>query len=152
MTSKERVLERERQRGRAAAREVQTKAPDMNGTELYAVDDRIPRFKAACEKMNMLDRPVGFVCKSSAGRVVRLLQPYDSTIYTQEPEELPAQWGFVWSTDPAKALPFIALSTSPYNTGDCCTHEGKTWRSGQDNNVWAPGTVGVKWEEVVSNG
>lgn len=148
MTSKERVLERERQRGRAAAREVQTKAPDMNGTELYAVDDRIPRFKAACEKMNMLDRPVGFVCKSSAGRVVRLLQPYDSTIYTQEPEELVAQWGFVWSTDPAKALPFIALSTSPYNTGDCCTYDGKTWRSGQDGNVWAPGTVGVKWEEV----
>jgi hypothetical protein len=152
MTSKERVLERERQRGRAAAREVQTKAPDMNGTELYAVDDRIPAFKAACAKMNMLGRLLGFVCKSSAGRVVRLLQPYDSTIYTREPEELPAQWGFVWSTDPAKALPFIALSTSPYNTGDCCTYDGKTWRSGQDNNVWAPGTVGVKWEEVASNG
>ena len=148
MTSKERVLERERQRGRAAAREVQSKAPDMNGTELYAVDDRIPDFKAACAKMNMLDRLPGFVCKSSAGRVVRLLQRYDSTIYTQEPEELPAQWGFVWSTDPAKALPFIALSTSPYNTGDCCTHDGKTWRSGQDGNVWAPGTIGVKWEEV----
>lgn len=148
MTSKERVLERERQRGRAAAREVQTKAPDMNGTELYAVDDRIPDFKAACAKMNMLGRLPGFVCKSSAGRVVRLLQPYDSTIYTQEPEELPAQFGFVWSKDPAKALPFIALSTSPYNTGDCCTHDGKTWRSGQDGNVWTPGTVGVKWEEV----
>ena len=148
MTSKERVLERERQRGRAAAKEVQTRAPEMNGTELYAVDDRIPNFKAACAKMNMLDRLPGFVCKSSAGRVVRLLQRYDSTIYTQEPEELPAQWGFVWSTDPAKALPFIALSTSPYNTGDCCTHDGKTWRSGQDGNVWAPGTIGVKWEEV----
>jgi hypothetical protein len=149
MTSKERVLERERQRGRAAAKEVQTKAPDMNGTELYAVDDRIPRFLAACAKMNMLERRVGFVCKSTAGRVVRLLQKYDSDVFTQEPEELPAQWGFVWSSDPVKALPFIALSTSPYNTGDCCTHEGKTWRSGQDNNVWAPGTVGVKWEEVV---
>ena len=148
MTSKERVLERERDRGREDAREVQKKAPQMNGTELYDVDDRIPHFKAACAKMNMLERPVGFVCKSSAERVVRLLQPYDSSIYTQEPEELPAQWGFVWSTDPAKALPFIALSTSPYNTGDCCTYDGKTWRSGQDNNVWAPGTVGVRWEEV----
>ena len=146
MTSKERVLERERQRGRVAAQEVQTKAPEMTGTELYAVDDRIPRFRAACAKMNMLDRPVGFVCLSPAGRVVRLLQPYDSDVFTQAPEELPAQWGFVWSTDPAKALPFVAISTSPYNTGDCCTHEGQTWRSGQDGNVWAPGTPGVKWE------
>ena len=148
MTSKERVLNRERQRGRVAAQEVQAKAPEMTGTEIYAVDDRIPRFRAACAKMNMLDRLPGFVCKSTAGRVVKLIQPYDSDVFTQEPEELPAQFGFVWSTDPAKALPFISLSTSPYNTGDCCTHEGKVWRSGQDGNVWAPGTTGVKWEDL----
>ena len=104
--------------------------------------------------MNMLERKAGFVCRSTAGRVVRLLQPYDSTIYTDEPEELPAQWGFAWSTDPAKALPFIAVSTSPYMTGDCCTYDGHVWRSGQDNNVWEPGSVGVKWEDLgeVSNG
>ena len=148
MTSKERVLERERQRGRAAAQEVQTKAPEMTGTELYAVDDCIPRFAAACAKMNMLERPVGFVCKSTAGRVVRLLQPYDSTIYTQEPEELPAQWGFVWSTDPAKALPFVAISTSPFNTGECCTEDGVVYRSKMDNNVHAPSAYPDGWEEL----
>lgn len=148
MTSKERVLERERQRGYEAAKVVQTNAESMTGTELYAAEDRIPSFKAACAKMNMLDRPVGFVCRSTEGRVVKLLQNYDSTIYTQEPEELVAQWGFKWSTDPAKARPFIALSTSPYNTGDCCTYDGKTWRSGQDGNVWEPGTPNILWEEV----
>ena len=150
MTNQEYVLETMKRSGRLAAQAVQAKAAEMTGTELNAEDAYIPRFRAACAKMNMLERSVGFVCKSTAGRVVRLLQPYDSTIYTQEPEELPAQFGFVWSTDPAKALPFIALSTSPYNTGDCCTHEGKVWRSGQDGNVWAPGTPGVKWEEVTS--
>lgn len=148
MTSKERVLERERQRGRVAAQEIQTKSPEMTGTELYAADDRIPRFAAACVKLNMLERPVGFVCKSTAGRVVRLLQVYDSTIYTQEPEELPAQWGFVWSTDPAKALPFVAISTSPYNTGECCTEDGKTYRSKYDGNVHAPSAWPDGWEEV----
>lgn len=150
MTSKERVLERERQRGRVAALEVQEKAPGMTGTELYAVDDRIPCFAEAVKRMNMLDRPVGFVCKSSAGRVVKLLQPsYDSTIYTQEPEELSAQWGFVWSTDPNKALPFISVATSPYNTGECCTENGKTYASLIDNNVWAPSAYPQGWEEVV---
>lgn len=146
MTSKERVLERERQRGRFAAQEIQTKAPEMTGTELYAVDDRIPRFAVACVKLNMMERPVGFVCKSTAGRVVRLLQPYDSTIYTQEPEELPAQWGFAWSTDPAKALPFVAMSTSPYNTGECCTENGVAYRSTIDNNVWSPSEYSAGWE------
>ena len=137
-----------RRYGRTAAQAVQDKSPEMTGTELNGEGDYIPAFAAACERMNMLERPVGFVCKSTAGRVVRLLQVYDSAVYTAEPEELSAQWGFVWSTEPAHALPFIALSTSPYNTGDCCTHEGHVWRSGQEGNVWAPGTVGVSWEDL----
>lgn len=148
MTSKERVLMRERDRGRVEAQEVQARASDMTGTELNGVDDRIPWFSAAAARMNMMERPVGFVCKSSAGRVVKLLQPYDSTIYTQEPEELPAQWGFVWSHDPAKAKPFIALSTSPYNMGDCCTENGITYRSKIDGNVHAPSAYPAGWEQV----
>ena len=127
---------------------LQEQADSLTGTELNGEADYIPDFAAACEKMNMLERPVGFVCKSTAGRVVKLLQVYDSTVYIQEPEELPAQWRFVWSTDPAKALPFISLATSPYATGDCCTHEGHVWRSGQDNNTWAPGTVNIDWEDL----
>lgn len=148
MTAKERVLQRERQRGYESAKVVQNNADMMTGTELYAVDDRIPTFKAAVAKMNMLDRPVGFVCKSSAGRVVRLLQVYDSDIYTQEPEELPAQWGFKWSTDPAKALPFVAISTSPYMMGDCCSVDGVVYRSAMDNNVWSPVGYPSGWEVV----
>lgn len=141
-------MNRERQRGYEAAKVVQANADSMTGTELYAVDDRIPRFAAACTKMNMLDRPIGFTCLSTAGRVVRLIQPYDSTVYTQEPEELPAQWGFKWSTDPQKALPFIAISTSPYNTGECCSVDGTVYRSTMDNNVWNPLDYPSGWEEV----
>ena len=152
MTSKERVLERERQRGRTAALEVQERSPDMTGTELNAVDDRIPRFRAAIENQNMLVRSAGFVCRSTAGRVVRLLQPYDSTIYTQEPEELPAQFGFVWSTDPTKALPFVSISTSPYAKGDCCLDKfGTPKRSIINNNIWSPDTNPEFWEGVENN-
>lgn len=91
---------------------------------------------------------VAIVRRSSSGRVVRLIQTCDSDTYPAEPEELPAQWQFVWSTDPKKALPFISLATSPYATGDCCTYEEHVWRSGQDTNTWAPGTVGVQWEDL----
>ena len=148
MTSKEKVLKREYDRGRMAALGVQEKAPGMTGTELNAVDDRIPRFTAAIKKQNMLTRSAGFVCKSSAGRVVKLLQPYDSDIFTQEPEELTAQWGFVWSQDPDKALPFVAISTSPYMEGDCCTENGNVYRSKNDNNVHAPSAWPQGWEAV----
>ncbi len=146
MTERELILDTMRRMGKTIATAVQEKAEGMTGTELNAEDSYIPGFRAACAKMNMLERPVGFVCKSTAGRVVKLLQPYDSTVYTQEPEELPAQYGFVWSTDPEKALPFVALSTSPYNKGECCTDEGKTYRSKMDGNVWKPSDYPDGWE------
>lgn len=137
-----------RDSARNAALYLQTRAENMTGTELYASAEYIPAFAAVIASGNMLDRPAGFVCRSSEGRVVRLIQPYDSTIYPGEPETLPAQWGFKWSTDPAKALPFIALATSPYMTGDCCTDGGKTWRSKMDNNVYSPADYPAGWEEV----
>lgn len=148
MTNKELVLETMRRSGKLIAQSVQDKSADMTGTELNAESDYIPSFKAAIEKMNMLNRPIGFICKSTAGRVVKLLQVYDSTVYTQEPEELPAQWGFVWSDNPAHALPFVAISTSPYMTGNCCSENGTVYRSLIDNNVWAPSAYPQGWEKV----
>ena len=35
-------------------------------------------------------------------------------------------------------------STNPYSKGDKVTHNGKTWISDIDNNVWEPGVYG--WE------
>lgn len=134
--------------GRADAQALQAEADSLTGTELNEATSKIPDFRAAAANANMLTRLAGFVCKSTAGRVVKLLQPYDSTIYTQEPEELPAQWGFVWSQDPAHALPFVALSTSPYNKGDCCTEGGTVYRSTMDGNVWAPSAYPQGWEVV----
>ena len=100
MTSKERVLQRERDRGRMAAQAVQEAAPTMTGTELNAADDRIPRFAEAVKHKNMLNRKAGqedgFVCRSSAGRVVRLIQNYDSDTFTAEPEELPDGVSTLW--------------------------------------------------------
>ena len=37
-------------------------------------------------------------------------------------------------------------STNPYMAGDKVTHNGKTWVSDVDNNVWTPGVFG--WTEV----
>lgn len=150
LTDREFVLDAMRKSGKAVAESLQTDAANMTGTELYAAEDYIPDFAAAVAKKNMLERKAGmtdgFVCRSSAGRVVRLIQNYDSSIYTQEPEDLPAQWGFVWSTDPEKALPFIAISTSPYMTGDCCMENDIVYRSTIDNNVWAPSAYPQGWE------
>lgn len=152
MLSKEQVLQGIKDMGASDAAALQTRSPEMDGTALYAEDEKIPDFLAAKAKKNMLERKAGqqdgFVCKSSAGRVVRLIQVYDSETYPQEPEELPAQWRFVWSTDPKKALPFVAMSTSPYNVDDCCTEGEHVYRSTLANNVWAPSAYPQGWTDL----
>lgn len=150
MTNKDYVVDAMRRRGREIALEVQKEAPTLTGTELNDKDGYIPSFTESIKVKNMLNREVGFVCRSSAGRVVKLLQLYNSDIYTNEPEELPAQWGFVWSQNPEKAKPFIALSTSPYNKGDCCIgiNDNYIYKSLIDNNVFSPTDYPAGWEKV----
>ena len=138
--------------GFQVALKLQTNSIDMSGTEIYQQEQFIPDFVEAVKVKNMLERKAGaedgFLCRSSAGRIVRLIQNYDSNIYTQEPEELPAQWAFYWSTDPEKALPFVSMATSPYGIGDCCEFEGKIYRSTADNNVWSPSEYPSYWKDV----
>ena len=140
------------QEGRRQALNLQERSYGLTGTELNAEDDKIPSFSAAVRQKNMLNRKAGqsdgFVCKSSAGRVVRLIQNYDSDVFQNEPEELPSQWRMVWSTDPAKAKPFIASSTSYYNKGDCCLNAaGHPRRSKINVNTFDPDVSPEFWED-----
>ena len=150
--SKQETLDVIKETARNSALYLQSRTSVMTANQLYEKEVYIPDFQAILASGNMNEREVGFVCKSSAGRIVKLLQPYDSTIYTNEPEELPAQWGFKWATDPHYALPFISLSTSPYMTGDVCMEGDKIYKSLNDNNVWAPSAYPTYWKQIDLDG
>ncbi len=77
--------------GKVVAQELQAQADSMTATELVKQEDFVPLFSKAKATMNMLERPIGFVVKTAKGNVCKLLQVYDSDIYTDEPEELSAQ-------------------------------------------------------------
>lgn len=89
----------------------------------------------------------------TAGQRVR----YDGTLYkcltahTAQAGWMPADSPSLWArvlTDPSGAiLPWEQPdSTNPYMAGDKVTHNGRTWVSTVDDNVWEPGQYG--WEEV----
>lgn len=151
-SDKEFVLDAMQRIGKTIAQDIQNRSAEMTDTELYAEEDYIPDFQAARAIQNMMTRNAGrengFVCRSTAGRVVRLIQNYDSDERPGEPETLPAQWGFVWSDDPKKARDFISLSTSPYMENNCAIDAGYVWRSKIDNNVWAPSSYEQGWEQL----
>lgn len=63
------------------------------------------------------------------------------------PEEAPSLFAKVLTSDDGTPLPWEQPdSTNPYMKGDKVSHNGKTWESTCDNNVWEPSVYG--WEEV----
>ena len=112
------------------ALQVTTLYPLWDATKTYAVGDRV-RY---------------------AGNLYRCLQPHTAQ-ETWNPADAPSLWAKVL-TDPSGAiLPWEQPgSTNPYMNGDKVTHNGKTWESLVDNNVWEPGAVGTEnlWKEVAA--
>ena len=64
-----------------------------------------------------------------------------------KPSDASSLWAKVLIPDPSVIPEWEQpLSTNPYMKGDKVTHNGKTWVSDVDNNVWEPGVFG--WSEV----
>lgn len=87
-----------------------------------------------------------------AGKLYRCLQPHTAQ-ETWNPADAPSLWAKVLTSETGEILPWVQPdSTNPYMTGDKVTHNGKTWESLVDNNVWEPGAVGTEslWKEVAA--
>lgn len=82
---------------------------------------------------------------------------YESNLYkclqahtsqgTWTPTDAPSLWAKVLIVDPSVIPEWEQPdSTNPYSKGDKVTHNGKTWVSDIDGNVWEPGVYG--WTEA----
>lgn len=112
------------------ALQVTTLYPLWDATKTYAVGDRV-RY---------------------AGNLYRCLQPHTAQ-ETWNPADAPSLWAKVLTSETGEILPWEQPgSTNPYMKGDKVTHNGKTWESLVDNNVWEPGAVGTEslWKEVAA--
>ncbi len=65
---------------------------------------------------------------------------------TWNPVDAPSLWAKVLIPGPEIPEWEQPSSTNPYMTGDKVKHNGKTWISIIDNNVWEPGVYG--WDEI----
>lgn len=80
------------------------------------------------------------------GVLYRCLQPHTSQA-TWTPTDAPSLWAKILVPDPDITPEWEQPdSTNPYMKGDKVTHNGKTWVSDIDNNVWEPGVYG--WSEA----
>lgn len=146
MTAKERVLNRERMRGREAALALAERAHEMTGRELIEEEGSIPAWS---ESAVYTSAHIGFPVRDN-GQVFTILQPHTPAHNPgARPADLPAIYSIQHTTDPDKAKPYLAPhgTSGLYSEGEVCTYEGAIWRSLQGNNPYPPGTRDF-WEEV----
>lgn len=158
MTSKERVLKREkdnakiegRAQGKADALDLAGRAATMDGTAIIAEENHIPMFKGTVDYTNV---PVGAPV-ADEGQVWLLLQPHNAAHHDGRPSTLRALWGLAHTKDPKKAKAWVdAYGTSGmYMTDECYKDaEGNVYRALQDNLVYDAATLPSAWELVEEN-
>lgn len=81
------------------------------------------------------------------GKLYKCLQPHTSQD-NWNPADAPSLWAEVLpGQDGTEIGEWVQPdSTNPYSKGDRVTHNGKTWESYVDGNVWEPGVYG--WTEI----
>lgn len=92
-----------------------------------------------------VDYPAGYKVQRG-GALYKCLQDHTSQD-GWEPDSASSLWAKVLIPDP-EVIPKWEQpdSTNPYMAGDKVAHNGKTWVSDVDNNVWEPGVYG--WTEA----
>jgi len=100
--------------------------PEWSATAHYDVDNRVRYDGTLYRCLQMHDAQEGWTPTSAVSLWAKVLIP--------DPEVIPE-----WEQPD---------STNPYMKGDKVTHNGKTWVSDIDGNVWEPGVYG--WSEVTS--
>jgi chitodextrinase len=80
------------------------------------------------------------------GKLYKCLQPHTSQA-TWTPPDAPSLWAEVLPGQDGEIGEWVQPdSTNAYSKGDRVTHNGKTWESYVDGNVWEPGVYG--WTEI----
>ena len=110
--------------GDTDALEIKTVYPEWDATATYEVDSKV------------LYNNILYKC----------LQAHTAQ-ETWTPTDAPSLWTKVLIPEPGVIPEWKQPeSTNPYMAGDKVTHNGKTWVSTTDNNVWEPGVYG--WDEI----
>lgn len=84
------------------------------------------------------------------GELYRVLTAHEAQA-TWTPDAAPSLFALVLTSDDGTALPWQQPdSTNAYAKGDKVTHNGSTWQSLVDGNVWEPGATGTEslWQKL----
>ena len=151
MTSKERVLQRERDRGRLAALDLAKRASVLTPTEIIAEETKVPMFVwgkdySACP----VGSPVGEIVDGEL-QIFTMITPVNTAHYPGiTPNTERSLFSLCHTKDPKRAKAWVApLGISGlYMLDECCTDAGRVWRSTVNDNAYAPSAYPQNWEDL----
>lgn len=140
------ALEEVKKMSALAAKDLRSRSPEMNGTEIIAEETYIPLWGGDKDYTNVVvGAPVQF-----EGQVYTLLQKHNANNYPYTPPELASLWRVKHTTDPAKAKPWVKpTSTSDmYLANECMVFtDGITYKCLRDT-IYSPIEYAPDWEQV----
>ena len=151
--TKEEILALMKEKGKADALDLRSRAKDLDGTALIAEESKIPQFDPTKDYSTWSVGSPVYEIVDGERQVFTLITPHNASYYPgSTPSNTRALWSLKHTKDAAKAKPWVApLGTSGmYDTGEVCTYNGHVWRSKKDGNPYEPGAVGTDdwWEDV----
>ena len=132
MTSKERVLQRERDRakpvgkatGRADALDLAARAATMTETEIIAEEEKVPMFVWGTDYSGCpAGSPIGEIVDGEV-QIFAMLTPVNTAHYPGiTPNTERSLYSLMHTKDPAKAKPFVPTqgTSGMYMKDECCT-------------------------------
>lgn len=155
MTSKERVLSREQDRGhvrgKADALDLASRAEGMDGTAIISEEEKVPLFVwgtdySGCPK----GAPIAEIVDGER-QVFTMITPVNTAHYPGiTPNTERSLYSLCHTKDPKKAKAWVApLGISGlYELDECCTADGHVWRSVVGSNAYSPVDYPENWEMV----
>lgn len=106
-----------KEKGKADALDLRTRAADMDGTSIIAEEQKAPAFDGTKDYTAW---PAGAPV-TDEGQVWTLITPHNAATQQGRPSTLRALWGLCHTKDPAKAKPWVdPYGTSGlYKLGEC---------------------------------
>lgn len=125
-------------------------AGQADGTALISQEEKIPTWRQRA--YNTEDTPVGKPCRWN-GQVYTLWQQHDATNQPDwSPDKAVSLWNLCHTTDPQQAKPYVAPQGARglWQEGECCTLDGRIWKSLAANNAYSPVETPSYWEDLGS--
>lgn len=151
MTSKERVLQRERDRGRLDALDLASRASGMEPTAIIAEDSKVPLFVWGTDYSGCpVGAPIGEIIDGEL-QVFTMITPVNTAHYPGiTPNTERSLFSLCHTEDPKKAKGWVEpLGISGlYMLDECCTDVGHVWQSNVNDNAYAPSVYPANWTDL----